>query len=119
MKIKWKIYYGDGSTFTDGDGLPQDAPCRNIQVIAQVSDVVGQTIIRNTDFYIFSEELGGWEGVDNYGLWDYLSDPGLKIVKFGRIVTNQRWYELQTVVKNDDYLPPKTAWFKHERRLKG
>lgn len=118
--MKWKIYYGDRTTFTDEDGNPEDAPCRNVQVIAQVSDRVGKYFCRSDDFYIFDESIGGWQGVDIAGFYDYLFRPGLKIVKFGRTISNEEWNDiLGWAMKEDDYLPPKSGWLKRERRPNG
>lgn len=35
---RWRIYYGDGSTYSDRDGSPFDAPAGNVQVISQEQD---------------------------------------------------------------------------------
>jgi hypothetical protein len=35
---KWKIYYGDGSTYSSSDGSPFDAPAHNVQIISMERD---------------------------------------------------------------------------------
>ncbi len=39
----WKIWYVDGSTFTNDDGTPNDAPKHGVEVIAEKRD--GRTIL--------------------------------------------------------------------------
>ena len=66
----WKIFYDDGSVFSNKDGSPEEAPCRGIQIITQSNERVGRSVARSSDYYIYSEKMGGWEGVDIFGLWD-------------------------------------------------
>ena len=35
MASEWKIWYGDGSTFSSENGLPGDAPTTDVQAIAE------------------------------------------------------------------------------------
>jgi len=108
--MDWRITYSDGSTFSSDDGSPADAPGRGVVLIAQADERVGRRIARSMDYYVYDvERFGGWQGVDNYGLWDYLSDPGLKIVKFGRWVPNDQWERLLIAAQNEPGLPPKSA----------
>lgn len=116
MTHKWKIFYGDSTTFTDEDGRPEDAPCRNVQAIIQPAFRVGKAVCRQDDYYIYSESMGGWQGVDKFGLYDYLSEPGVKIVKFGRTINSEEYSKLMVLVKEDTYLPPKSAWEPNERK---
>lgn len=112
--MDWRIYYGDGSTFSDQDGKPEDAPCRNVQAIAQVAPDVGWYLCRSDDFYAYLEK--GWQGLDSFGLWDYLAEPGLKIVKFGRTLHYPDYEEVLNKALNDPDLPRKSAWRKEESR---
>lgn len=117
MKIRmWKIFYDGGGTFSNRDGSPQEAPARGVQVIIQSSDRVGRAVVRSSDYYIFSARCGGWEGVDIFGLWDYLASPGFKVVKFGRTIGNQEWNDVLIRAVDDPELPRKSNWFPHERK---
>ena len=113
----WKIYYDDKKTFTDKDGNPEEAPCRGVLVITQSCERVGRAVTHSRDYYIYSKRLGGWEGVDTFGLFDYLSHPGFKIVKFGRTVTNEEWNEVLLRAVDDPELPKKSGWLPRERRM--
>lgn len=82
----WKVYYGDGSTFSDQDGSPELAPALNVQAITCSPEV--------------------WMGGDVFGLMDYLSLPGWKRVLFGRMVTNAEYDKAVTLARNDGYFDP-------------
>lgn len=86
MAVIWKIYYGDGSVFSNKDGLPENAPALNVQAVTCSPEV--------------------WMGGDIFGLFDYLSQPGKKIVKFGRMVTNAEFDRAVTLARNDPYFDP-------------
>lgn len=86
--MRWRIYYGDGSVFTDRDGPPEDAPVLNVMCIAQAVEnergfqlFYGQTPLEG---YFFFRE-GSWFACDQLGFWDnLLSFPNPKIMLFGR-----------------------------------
>ncbi len=110
--MKWCVYYGDESVFCDGDGLPDCAPARNVQIIAQISREHGWEAVAGNDYYIWRD--GRWVGVDKFGLYDYLIDPGWKRVLFGRMLTKEEYNEVWKRVSGD--MPDKTGTEKWERR---
>jgi hypothetical protein len=114
--LKYIIWYGDETTYRDTDGPPELAPKRNIQVISQEDPDTGQSFVRSNDFYWWTTE--GWQGGDFFGLYDYLIDPGTKIILFGRTVGNRQFQKILQRALNDGsgYLPPKSAWHEGERR---
>ena len=112
--LKWKIFYGDGSTITDEDSAPENVPKRNVQVIVMEDKDCGRYIDRGNDFYLWRD--WGWYSADAYGLWDYLEQPGKKIVLFGRTISNRDFKKLFAVAVNDPYLPEKTSFDSHERQ---
>lgn len=117
-RLKWKIFYGDGATFTDQDGAAESAPKTNVQLIAIEDREHGRVICKADDFYIydvFDGELN-WQGVDYFGMWDYLSRPGAKVVLFGRTLGNVEYRNVVQRAFEDGYLPPKTAWHVGERK---
>jgi hypothetical protein len=114
--VCWKIWYDDGGTYTDRDGPPESAPGRGVQVIATIDESVGWRLVRSADYYIFSPQIGGWEGVDSFGLWDYLADPGHKVVKFGRTIGNREYEDILDRATHDPDFPRKSAWRPSERR---
>lgn len=81
-KLKWAIYYDDGTRFTNLDGKPDEAPFFGVQAIAC--------------------EDGLWIGRNYDGLVDYLQMPGMsKCVRFGRSTSNYRYKEAVSWARND------------------
>lgn len=107
----WRVYYGDGSIYS---GEVADTPARNVQVIAQSSPEHGWSAVAGTDYYIWREDR--WVGVDWFGLCDYLIDPGMKKVLFGRTLTKEEFNAVWQRMMADPNLPPKTGYYKKEAR---
>jgi len=116
MAIKWKIYYGDGSTYSNEDGEPELAPKRNVLAVAQCNEVTGHSVEHTTAYYCWFDPY--WRGCDQFGLWDYLAEPGTKVVMFGRWVSNKDYTELLTRALQDPDVPRRSAWLPNgkERR---
>ena len=62
-----RIYCGDGSYY---DGEPENSPPTNVQCIAwddpdKTAGNVGRVVLREWDFYIYSEGIG-WHGANKY-----------------------------------------------------
>lgn len=72
--MAWKIYYTDGSIFTDLDGTPYDAPEREVQFVVSEQDDGRFLILSGSDYYIFEEAFGWWytneDGKDSHLLRD-------------------------------------------------
>lgn len=113
--MTWKIFYGDGSTFSNEDGPPESAPAANVQAIAQVADIaIGRRTCSRFDFYWF--DRGEWHGSDLFGLFDYLMRVSPSIVKFGRVLPRLEFEAILSRAVNDPDLTPKVAWDTHEIR---
>ena len=115
--LRFKIWYGDHSTYTDQDGPAELAPKTNVQLVTIEDREHGRVICKADDFYIYDLFDGewSWQGVDYFGMWDYLSRPGNKVVLFGRTLGNLQYREIVQRAYDDDYLPQKTAWHVGER----
>jgi hypothetical protein len=114
--MQWKLFYADGSTYSDADGPPDLAPGRGVQVAIQANIEIGREILHGHDYYYWRD--GQWWGNDDkssYALWDYLSEPGLKVVKFGRIMRREDFFVICKRAMDDPYLPVKTARLPRER----
>ena len=107
--MKCSIYYGNGTIVKDEDCLPENVPKRDVQVVLVESERVGRRVERMSDFYIWTPERGGWRGVDNFGLFDYLIDPGEKIVLFGRTLSTDDFSDIMVKATQDPYLPAKSG----------
>jgi len=95
MNKKFRIYYGDGSTYSDRDGSPYDAPAEDVQIIAIEMDtpqgfglIHGGESERGCDVYMYRD--GTWFGSDKngHGLASYLRELGPRKVIFGRTMTS-------------------------------
>jgi hypothetical protein len=88
--MRWKVWYGDGSTFSDENGPPSQAPALNVQIILVRDDdpnsQLGRYPVHRFDYYWWDDPE--WFGGDLFGLFDYLSRPGDKRVLFGRTIAN-------------------------------
>lgn len=107
----WKVYYGDGSTFS---GPVHLTPTRDVQVVVQSDPDHGWRATSNRDYYIWRDDH--WEGVDIFGLYDYLVDPGWKRVLFGRTLLRSEYNAIWQQMMADPDMPPKTGSPKQERR---
>lgn len=89
----FKIYYDDGSTF---EGDPAIAPTRGVQVIVMRDrDHVWKTVA-GSHYYVWANRGDGyeWFGVDQAGFYDYLFNPGWKMILLGRTISNDRFAEI-------------------------
>jgi hypothetical protein len=111
----WTIYYGNGSTFSDGDGSPFEAPRRDVQVIVQSDPRVGWRWISGRDYFVWEPERGGWRETDDWR--DHALDARQPLILFGRWLTDAEWAALFARVKAE--LPPKEGWLVTEARRDG
>lgn len=89
---EWKIFYDDGSVFTDKDGAPIEAPAFGVQAIACYPEV--------------------WRGGDFVGLIDFLAH-NVGAVKFGRLTSNEKYHAAVTAAREDTDIHPER--YIHER----
>ena len=118
MPRAWRIYYGDGATFSDADGPPSDAPALDVQAIVFRDETpgaanVGRFVLQGFDFYWHDE--GEWFGGELFGLFDYLQRPGAKAVKFGRTRPNRAFADVLERAVSDPDFPAKSASSRRER----
>lgn len=91
--MTWFIYYGDGSVISSVFADPYSLSVRSdVQVIIQPDDKHVWYSQSGDDYYIWRDNR--WWGVDQFGLYDYLLQPGEKCVLFGRTITNERFREI-------------------------
>jgi hypothetical protein len=105
----WRIFYADGSTFSEEDGPPEDAPPVGVQIIVQPHPVTGAHVLEGADYYI--RHGGEWVGCDLPGLLDHLAR------------TVKRGLSLDTATYQDilgralaEYDRRKSAWLPSERK---
>jgi len=116
--MKWIIHYAKGRTFTDQDGSAFDAPPRGVLLIAMEDPDHGRFHQCGTDYYVWDDRGDGdrWWGVDHFGLYDYLEEPGPKKVIFGRTLTNREFNRVYREAEAHGYIPAHTAFASRERK---
>jgi hypothetical protein len=132
--MRWKLYYHDGSTFSNEDGTWIDAPSLGALVLATEDPAVGRELDwgpRGEFFAWWPEATKPW-GYDRVGVLDFLREVGrgtdvrladLSIddwidagVKLGRSVDNHVWQAVLDRAINDPYLPLKSAASSREQQ---
>lgn len=97
--VDWRIYYGDGATFSNEDGPPEQAPAGGVIAVAWYDEDNRRRLAHGTDYYIFDD--GRWMGVDASGFWQYMAEPGFKFVKLGRMVGDLKFRSVMSKAMND------------------
>ncbi len=115
--MRWGIFYVDGNVFTHEDGAPEDAPGCGVAAIVTEDISVGSAVHCSNDFYVFAKQYGGWYGLDNFGFAQYLSRPGLKIVKLGESMQHVEYVALIKRIKDDPRLPTKNSRYPWEEPM--
>lgn len=114
--LEWVIHYTNRETFSSAEGAPADALGWHVQAIAQQDATVGLLLHHGENFYCYDEALfGGWVGCDEYGLAQYLAEPGCKVIKLGHAMPTAAWRDLIAEIRADPRLPEKSARYEHER----
>ena len=85
MSFKWRLYYDDGSTFSDTEGAPHESPMWGIVGVSQpwVSGIADPATLANGDWLLFRDDEGFWHEVGDKGLDDH-------IVHFGHLISCAR-----------------------------
>lgn len=83
--MRWCIFYDDGSTFSNEEGNPEDAPVFGVQVIVQDWCQPPQ-VIHKTDFYWWRPDDERWAAGDIFGFIDQSANFGATWVKQGRTI---------------------------------
>jgi len=106
MKLLWKIYYGDGSTFTNLQGSPDEAPPFGVQFILQLCDEGRwRETLHEADYFVMGED-DVWIGSDITGILDRLAHripfSGFLV---GRWIGHDAFMKLNKVVQQDKDFP--------------
>lgn len=66
----WKLWYEDGTTFSNTDGLQEQSPEWGVVCISQKND--GKDIVWQDSVYIYRTDRGYWSGHDWVGFVDQM-----------------------------------------------
>jgi len=118
--MDWRIYYGDGSSFSSEDGEPHEIPegkRHNVMVCAVANrQLTGRDCWNQSDFYIYRTDIG-WTPVDWTGLLDQVLHCVDKIscVLQGRTCETETFQRILRLARTEPGLPEKSANRKNER----
>ena len=108
MIAKWRIYYGDGSTY---DGPVADAPPVDVQCIVK-TDVrgspyeVGRLVCHSFDYYIYADDE--WLGLNTLvDLVDHVLFRSVGKVLKGRMIPNHMFEAILDRANKDEDFPQK------------
>ena len=114
--LRWRIYYGDGSTFTNLQGSADEAPPFGVQFIVQLCDSDNKRDTLNQADYFIMTEIGAWVGCDITGILDRLINripfSGFLV---GRWIERDAYTELQLKVARDKDFP---GWYPEKGETK-
>ncbi len=91
--FKFRIYYGDGSTYSED---PFFAPPAGVQAVVQAcsTKALGYEIMIKRHAFYWKDDCG-WRTCDTAGLWDYLMMyHGPKAVLFGRSIRDEAFWDI-------------------------
>jgi hypothetical protein len=93
----WRIYYDDRSTFSSGDGSPEEAPTLGVVVLNQATpDDPHHPFERHfaADWYWWRPDLGRWLSGDTHGFLDQAMNLGACWPKMGRALPDLAYQEI-------------------------
>ncbi len=122
--LRWRIYYGDGTTFDNLQGDWLDAPSRGVLCVTSASEETGQRCAQGRNFYVMTD-WGEVYGMDWPGLWDLLIqwehpeahkplrdvdlDAMMGPVKYGEMVPREVFQRIFNRAKHDPDFPQRSA----------
>jgi hypothetical protein len=97
--MRWRIYYGDGGTFSNRDGSPFSAPAVNVQVVAiEYDNERGFGLMHGSQdkgVFCWRGDDYGWQVMDVPGFYDYLmTHLGPCKVIFGRTIRDDEFWKI-------------------------
>lgn len=72
--MTWRLYYEDGSTFSDSDGAPHESPAWGVVALKQPG--YEPEILVNADWLMYRTDLGRWEQCGSDGFDDHACHYG-------------------------------------------
>ena len=103
-ELKWRIYYEDGSAFSNLDGEFESAPSDGVMGVVVPDTETGRHIFHGRDYY-FMLEAGTIADTDDIG--PFLRRLG--IVKFGRWAGDKPYKGALARMMDDPEFPRKSA----------
>jgi hypothetical protein len=107
--VEWIIFYGDGTTFTNQDGEPWEAPRQNVQVVVRRDETEGRRLGYDRDYYCWHEGEQQWIPHDEHGLIYYLNTEPYCIRLCGYWISDREFQTILAQANTDNRLPPRVT----------
>lgn len=104
---EWKIFYGDGSTFSSAQGAPHEAPSELFVCAVGYDERGRRYIMHGWDFYYWDRDVDQWWGMNLPGLFARLRRGMVYAYKEGWTVCNSEWERIMIAAANDPEFPIK------------
>jgi hypothetical protein len=109
--LRWAIYYDNGSVWCWHEVGEDAGQLPKVGVIAIKQEVIlgpGQfpdtRLISGFDYYWRDDkDPDGWGGGDLFGMYDYLTQSGHKVVLFGRTISRERFQRIYDGARLDTW----------------
>lgn len=116
--MSWKVFYSDGSTFSDRDGGPSEAPKSGVQVVHVEDGRCGRRVLKLVDYYVWSPTLTRWiDCADAPSVLLRASREPWVVVLYGEYLREAEFEKILIAAHEDDYVPavspsepPHPAW---------
>ena len=107
IRSKWKIYYCDGSVFSDEDGEPEDAPCLLVAVIVVQDGRKGRRFMHGTDWYRWQEDR--WMECREFDILSEVATKGSVIARRGGYMREGDFEKILISAHEDPYIEVQSA----------
>ena len=88
MAVRWRLYYQDGTTFSNEDGDPQDSP--PMGVVALLQPGASPEIMVNADWLLYRTDFEEWAECGSDGMEDHAVLWGDRISAFRKTLWIRR-----------------------------
>jgi hypothetical protein len=98
MDYEWRLYYDDGTIFTNEDGPPEASPPWGVVVIAQRTERKHDKVLwSGVDWNVFRTDHGFWMELDDIGFHDIIVNKAhlVSAVRPGRYMRTDEFLELK------------------------
>ena len=104
--FKWRLYYENGSTFSDTDGEPWQSPGWGAVAIAQPNQYNAgffRSILKDGPYFLYRKDWDCWMEVELDGLYDQLAHHAHLISAFrmGRYIRDDDFSDIKKQAKAD------------------
>jgi hypothetical protein len=114
---RWWVVFGDRNIVAGSGAADAYAvPGRDVQAVISPCPDHGWELWSRGEFYVFLPSADAWRPVDQWGLFDYLLEPGPRKVLFGRTMFDPEFYALLAWLNEHPDLPMKTGFRPGEQR---